>query len=375
MKNYKILLIGLAILSLAACSRTASVKGKLADAPGRDIVVKVLDVNVQKTIDTLRTGSDGSFKGKFDIKEGDPRFVYLYYNGTKVASMLLSAGDRVSVQADTLGNYSVSGSEECEKLAQVEKDQAEFLAGMTKILEEAGDDIPVSELNRAVSKKFIEYYRTATSFIIANPKSLTVIPVLYSKVNDNLPVFNRIQDAIYFQSAADSLKTVYPESAYVKALEREASRRQNILALDTRMQGATPLSYPDLEMPDIRGEKVKLSEVEGKVVMVMFWSAADAAQKMFNIDSITPIYKEYHKKGFEVYAINIDADKPLWASTVRNQGLEWINVCDGLGAASPALLKYNVSTLPTFYLILNGELWSDPVEGVEGLRNFLRKNL
>ena len=294
MKNCKIILLGLAILGLASCSQKASVKGTLTGAPGRDLVVKVLDVNVQKTVDTLKTAADGSFKTKFDIKEGDPRFVYFYYGDTKVASLLLFAGDKARIQADTLGNYIVSGSEESDKLLQVEKDQAEFLGDLGKILEEAGEDIPAGELNRAVSKRFIEYYRKATEFIVANPKSLTVIPVLYSKVNANLPVFNRIQDAIYFQSAADSLKTVYPESAYVKALEREASRRQNMLALDVKMQTATPTSYPDLEMPDLNGNKVKLSEVEAKVVMLMFWSADDAAQKMFNIDSILPIYNEYH---------------------------------------------------------------------------------
>ena len=199
--------------------------------------------------------------------------------------------------------------------------------------------------------------------------------VLYQKINDEFPVFKENGDAIHFRSVCDSLKTVYPESGYVKALEKEAVRRTNLMELGLRMKNAQAMSYPDLEMPDSQGGKAKLSEVDAKVVLVMFWNAADAAQKMFNIDQLLPLYKEYHPKGFEIYSVNVDADKTLWGTTVRNQQLPWINVCDGFGAASVALQRYNVTALPAFYLISGGELVSDPNLGVEGLKGYLKKNL
>ena len=173
----------------------------------------------------------------------------------------------------------------------------------------------------------------------------------------------------------DSLKTVYPESGYVKALDKEATRRINLMELSLRMKDAQQMGFPDLEIADSKGGKAKLSDVDAKVVLVMFWNAADAAQKMFNIDQLLPLYKEYHPKGFEIYAVNVDADKTLWGTTVKNQQLPWINVCDGFGAASVALQRYNVTALPAFYLIADGGLVSDPGMGPDGLRSYLKKNL
>ena len=373
MKSCKIVALGLMALLAAACGKNTTVKGTLTGAPGRKIVVKTLDVNTYRTLDTVKTNASGGFRYGLDIKEGQPQFVYLYDVDTKIASLLLQKGDKVSVTADTLGHYSVEGSEECVRLQQVEQDFAAFLSDLQTTIADA--DKEGSELNREVSRKYIAYYRNALKYIATHPHSLTVIPVLYQKINDGFPVFKENGDAIYFRSACDSLKEVYPESGYVKALDKEATRRLHLMELGLKMQEAQPLGFPELEMPDMQGAKAKLSEVDAKVILVMFWDASDAAQKMFNIDQLLPLYKEYHPKGFEIYSVNVDADKTLWGTTVRNQKLPWINVCDGFGAASVSLQRYNVTSLPSFYLIAGGDLVSDPGLAADGIRGYLKKNL
>lgn len=373
MKSYKILVLGLMALAVVSCGKNTSIKGTLAGAPDRPVVVKWLDVNVPKVLDTIKTDASGAFRYALDVKEGQPQFVYLYDGDTKIASLLLQKGDKVKVAADTLGRYSVKGSEESVKLQQVEQDFAAFLADISSTIENADED--GAALNRAVTQKYVAYYRNALKYILANPYSLTTVPVLYQKINDDFPIFKDAKDAIYFRSAADSLKTVYPESAYVKALDKEAARRTNLLQISLKMQEAKAAGFPDLEMPDVKGEKARLSDVDAKVILVMFWDATDAAQKMFNIDQLLPLYKEFHPKGLEIYSVNADADKTLWGTTVRNQQLPWINVCDGFGPASIALQRYNVSELPAFFLIANGELVSDPSLNADGLRGYLKKTL
>ena len=374
MRSCKILALGLLVLLAVSCGKNTSIKGTLADAPGRKLAVKMLDVNVYKTLDTLQTDAAGAFRYALDIKEGQPQFVYLYDGDTKIASLLLQKGDKVVVEADTLGHYSVTGSEESALLQQVEQDFSSFLAGMENTLARAEDDTPVAEVNQALSRQYIDYYRKALTYIISHPHSLTVIPVLYQKVNDGFPVFKETADAIHFRSACDSLKTVYPESAYVKALDKEAERRLNLLSLQEKMKDAGSISYPDLEMTDVKGEKVKLSELDAKVVLVQFWDASNAEQKMFNIDQLIPLYEEFHAKGFEIYSINVDTDKTLWGTTVRNQKQPWINVCDGLGAASPALRQFNVTSLPALFLIDGDGLVTTSL-GADGIRGFLKKKL
>ena len=71
----------------------------------------------------------------------------------------------------------------------------------------------------------------------------------------------------------------------------------------------------------------------------------------------------------------ISADKALWASVVKSQDLPWINVNDGLGSASPAIRLYNVSAVPTSYLIADGEIVSSAIKDAAGLRRQLDKLL
>ena len=71
----------------------------------------------------------------------------------------------------------------------------------------------------------------------------------------------------------------------------------------------------------------------------------------------------------------ISTDKAGWARVVREQGLEWINVCDGLGAASPAVSAYNVSTLPVSFVLSGGELQQERMTDAASLRKVLDRLL
>lgn len=369
MRNCKALVItALAALALSSCSDKATINGTLTGAADTDVIVKQLSGSALEVLDTVRTDASGAYSCKIEVEKGQPLFVYLYKGDTKVASLLLQNGDKVKVVSDTLGRYSVEGSAESESLRQIEEDFSAFL-GRIAADAAAGD-------NAAASKDYVEYYRGRMKYVVEHSKSLTAIPVLYQKVNEDFPVFSQPTDAILFQSIHDSLATVYPDSKYVSALGDEAARRYNVFEINQRLLGASESSYPDLNLPSVDGKKVKLSEVDSKVVVVYFWQAADGAQKMFNQDVMIPLYKEYHSKGLEIYSVSLDTDKAVWASTVKTQELPWINVCDGLGAASPAVTLYNITRgLPVAYVIADGTLSPDVITSAASLRKAVSSRL
>ncbi|MGN0195719.1 MAG: redoxin domain-containing protein [Candidatus Cryptobacteroides sp.] len=363
-----------------SCSNGARIEGVIADAPSSDVEVRLLDVNRYIVLDTVKTDKSGAFKYKVPVGKGRPEFIYLFRGDTRVASLLLQKGDRVKVSADTLGNYSVTGSPETEKLISVERDEADFAAKFIATTARLDDLDPSSEeavqVRRDLAKQYIAYYRSRVIYLMDNPYSLTVIPVLYQQVAENLPLFSQPTDAIHFRNACDSLKKVYPDSRYVKALEEETRRRQHLMDLNMKIQSASESGYPDLELPDIRGQKVRLSSIDAKIVIVYFWTASSAGQKMMNLDFLLPVYETYRDKGLEIYAVSLDTDKGVWANAVKNQKLNWVNVCDGLGTASPALTLYNVPSVPYAYLIKDGDLVTDAnVSDEASLRKYLKANL
>ena len=366
------------LVVMSACSRTARIDAAIEDAASSEILVKLLDINRFSVLDTVAVDSEGKFSYKVDITKGQPEFVYLFYGDKKVASMILQAGDKVSVVADTLGNYTVEGSEESMKLAQVEHDYAYALARMNSLAlraEEAVSEQYATELRREIRQEYISYYRSRVKYVMENSSSLSVVPVFYQTFGSNLPVFGQQTDAIHFRNAADSLSLTYPDSKYVKALRQEADRRFGYMELQTRLANAEAVGYPEIELPDIQGNKRKLSEVAGKVIMIQFWTATSAEQNMFNLDVLMPLYKDFHDKGFEIYHVSLDVDKGLWAQVVKQQNHPWISVCDSRGTASPYATTYNLPALPATFIIADGQLVDGEVVDDKSLRKLLRKLL
>ena len=374
----KLLLSAAVALSLASCGRSARVDITVADAPSSEVIVKLLDINRFKVLDTLTLDESGKIVYKMDVQKGEPEFVYLFRGEKKIASMILKSADKVSVEADTLGNFTVTGSQESLKLAQVEKDYADALSKMNSLARRAEDAVNPEyalSLRQDMGKTYLEYYRDRVRYVMENSTSLSVVPVFFQTLGAELPVFSQSTDAIHFRNVADSLAIVYPDSKYVKALRQEADKRFGYLELQTRIAAAESISYPEIELPDIKGEKRSLTDVDAKVILLQFWTASDVEQKMFNLDVLKPLYAEFNSKGFEIYQVSLDVDKGLWAQVVKEQKLPWISVCDSRGAESIYAMHYNIAAVPALFIIADGQLVDGSVVDETSLRKLIRDSL
>lgn len=366
-----------AALLAAACTPTAKVEMTLDSAPSSEVVVKLLNINQYEVLDTLKTDASGKFSYKVNVEEGQPEFVYVYYKDKRVASLLLEAGDKVNVSADTLGNYTVQGSEESSRLALVEQEYSaaqKRLQALAIQMETASDE-QMASLRQALAKEYVAYYRQCVKYILENSRSLTAVPVLYQNFGPELPVFSQNTDAIHFVNVADSLALAYPQSKYVRALRKEAERRYGYMELEAKLRTVSPVGFPDIVLPDINAQQVRLSEVDSKVIMLFFWDPSNANQKMFNLDILESLHNDYHKKGFEIYQVALTTDKAAWAQIVKKQNLPWINVCDRLGAASQYVTTYNIPVLPATYIIADGELVDGEIVDEKSVRRLLDKLL
>ena len=366
-----------AALLAAACTPTAKVEMTLDSAPSSEVVVKLLNINQYEVLDTLKTDASGKFSYKVNVEEGQPEFVYVYYKDKRVVSLLLEAGDRVNVSADTLGNYTVQGSEESSRLALVEQEYSaaqKRLQALAVQMETASDE-QMASLRQALAKEYVAYYRQCVKYILENSRSLTAVPVLYQNFGPELPVFSQNTDAIHFVNVADSLSLAYPQSKYVRALRKEAERRYGYMELEAKLRTVSPVGFPDIVLPDINAQQVRLSEVDSKVIMLFFWDPSNVNQKMFNLDILESLHNDYHEKGFEIYQVALTTDKAAWAQIVKKQNLPWINVCDRLGAASQYVTTYNIPVLPATYIIADGELVDGEIVDEKSVRRLLDKLL
>jgi peroxiredoxin len=379
----KLAVLGLAALMAVGCSKNngAQVNAQIEGAGNAEVVLYQLAVNQVKTVDTIKTGADGKFSYTVAMPEAAPDFYYLTYKGNKLASLVLKAGDKVSVKVDTLGaGLAIEGSEESLLLGQYEKGLATVSAQMAQMSEqmnaaiEKKDLAAAEELKIKMGKSYVNYRRDLIKTIMENPYSFANINALYQQVGQQLPVFSSENDYLLVERVHDSLATLYPSSVYLQSLKEQISGAKNAIALAEKIYEAETKSFPNLSLPDINAKNVELSSLEGKPFILMFWTISEPSQKMFNND-LKELYRKYRNSGLEIYQVSLDEDKTAWASAVKDQQLPWISVCDGKGPASPAVVAYNLLTVPTMFvfnakgdLVANGNL-TDKGE----LENAIRK--
>jgi peroxiredoxin len=78
------------------------------------------------------------------------------------------------------------------------------------------------------------------------------------------------------------------------------------------------------------------------------------------------LYKKYKGSGFEVFAVSLDVNKPLWLKAVKRDKLTYTQVIDSDGWQSKVAEKYYVDALPTNFLIDKaGKIVAINMEGKE----------
>ncbi len=353
----KRVLFFLAVLFLAvSCGKhNANISATISGAGDKDVVLQRLDINNIVPVDTIKTNKNGFFSCKIRFADNAPQFYYLSYNNRRIASMIVMPQDNITIVADTMGNYSIKGSEESLLLKRLD---SSLVVAQTKYnqlaikVEEANlakEQETAKALRQDMGRLYVKYKQSIIKQILSNPYSFSNIPALYQNFLANLPLFAEFTDGLIFKRVYDSLVIKYPHSAYVMHLKKEADAFDRNVEMEQKLLEAGVSSFPNITLPDINSKSRELKELEGRPFILYFWGAADVNQKLFN-NQLKDIYAAYNPKGLEIYQVSVDTDKAMWATAVKEQQLPWINVCDGASGSSKAIITYNITTVPSLFI-------------------------
>ncbi len=148
------------------------------------------------------------------------------------------------------------------------------------------------------------------------------------------------------------LRKYYPGSGHVIALEgftNNLIRKYNTSRLLVMAAQNEP-GLPIVELPDIGGDTITLESLNARYILLNFW-ASWSAESVENNRQLIDIYNTYRTKGFEVLAVSLDNSADAWARAIRFDELYWTNVIDENYPNSRAASGYNVTALPTTFLI------------------------
>lgn len=354
MKREILFVSAAAAFALCACrSSRVSIEGRFVVGDGaQSVYLEQVTPLAQDVVDSARLDPMGDFR--FELKEA-PRTPALYNvvcSGDRIP-LLVTGGDRIRLySAGSIGrNYTVEGSEESELLGEFYRG---YVAGVQRLDEIVAaytapgvDPERRRELARDYTREYYRIRRGQLRFIIEHKASIAALYALYQRLPGDTYLFNGDSDVVYYRTVAEALEQSYPESPYLAALRAEIARMDARIDLTSRI---TETGYPDLELADMYGKRIRLSSLQGKVILLDFWSAALGNSNALNAE-LKELYDNYARRGFEVYQVSFDTSKPVWISAVQEQSLPWISVNDPRGQASPAMGLYGIGKLPANFLI------------------------
>lgn len=368
-----LVIFGICMLLFTACNNTSdfTVKGVVSGAEGQTMYLENVGISNVELLDSVKLTSAGKFK--FTRKRPEfPDFYRLRINNQKI-NFAIDSTETVTIAADAgtfATSYSVEDSENNKAIKAITLAQLDANQAIGRLRKEYEEKHITDTTYRAKMIETAEAYKeVARKYIYAAPMSTAAYYALFQQI-DGLLFFDLYDrsDVKAYGAVATSYDHFYPGSPRSKHLYNLTLQSMKVLRAQRPMNlddvKATEVSFIDIELPNLKGEVVKLSSVaEGKPVIINFTAYQAEWSPALNM-ALGELYTKYHTQGLDIYQVSLDSDSHFWKNAASN--LPWVAVRDPQSVYSQIAGLYNVKQLPAIFILdRKGNL----VKRVEDVKN------
>jgi peroxiredoxin len=345
----KFLLMMTVLAALTACDGNKfHIDGTIEGASDTTTLVLEQSSNGEWLIvDSVKVGNNG----KFSVSAPAPEVpnIYQLRLGDQSICFPIDSLDHITITAKLphlAADYTIAGSEHAEQVMKIDKEAMKFAGGK-------GTAADLQAWKDKLARQ-----------IVADPSGIVAYYVI-NKYIDGKPLFDPLNDndLRIIGAVANSFNSFRPDDPrtnYLVNVLLDGQRRRRAMSAANDTVYADYASLIDIKLQDNNGKEQTLSgtAAANRIVLLDFTAYTTEISPQLN-KLLNDIYQQYHNSGLQIYQISVDQDNVAWRRAAQN--LLWITVFDPMSINSQNIGAYNVTGIPTTFIIKNSEI----VERVE----------
>lgn len=354
-------ILATAMMTTACNNNKFTVEGQITNAKDSTLYFENVGLEGINILDSVKLGDSGDFSFS-EAATTAPEF-YRIRISDQIINVSIDSTETVQIKAEYPGmaaNYTVSGSENCEKIKELALKQIALQSQVIAV--QKNYPLGVDVINDSI-QKLIDAYKEDVKhqYIFKEPNKSYAYFALFQTLGNWL-IFNprtSKDDIKAFAAVATSWDTYYPHAERGQNLHNiaiEGMRNQRIVDaqnqdLQVEASKVKESGVLDIALPDNHGQMHHLTDLKGKIVLLDFhvFALEDSPARIL---MLRELYNKYHAQGLEIYQVSLDSDEHFWKQ--QTAALPWISVRDADGINSQRLVLYNVQAVPDYFIIDRG---------------------
>ncbi|WP_163320613.1 TlpA disulfide reductase family protein [Dysgonomonas sp. 520] len=358
-ESIKYVILSLVAVVLLSCKSDPkfTIKGEIKGVRDTMLYLEHRGLTKITIVDSVKVKSDGAF----EIKGAAPQFPELYALrlGNQYINLGVDSTETITVRTtkdNFATGYEIEGSENNLKIKDISLLNYEVTKDVNRLKEQYQEKlITEQQLYDSASVVVDNMTKIATDIIAKNPGSIAAYFAIFQKINGDLlfDPYDRKQSKLY-GAVATQWDTHYKDSPRSKHLRefalsalrtvRDTNARSKLLDNVAEMNTS---DYLKISLPDVENKNVDLQTFIGTPVILDFTTYLAEYSPLHNVE-LNKIYEKYNGR-VVIYQVSFDPDFHNWKNSAVN--LPWISVRDKDAAGSKLFGLFNISELPTTYII------------------------
>ncbi len=340
------------------------INGSIRNYDGSFIYLEKMNTDKPpETIDSTIINEKGEFYFKHSIKT--TAYYIIRIRGNEFVTLLINPSEKIEFVADATdftNKYIVNGSPDSRLIYDLNRTRSKTLNRIDSIsivYREFQEHQSIDSIKRHLDSIYVtvmssqqDYLR---SFIDKNPNSLTCVWALFQQVDKHGMILSPEFDKKYYKKVRDNLSQLYPESQYVKSLAEfiKKHKQKKTKGQKKELKYSVGKQAPNISMPGINGDTLRLSFFRGSYVLISFWASWSPESRNEN-KNIVELYRKYYNAGFRIFQISLDKSKDKWLAAIQEDYLQYFAHVSDLKywQSEPAKL-FGIKRLPSNFLIDN----------------------